>query len=146
MDPKRLRAADAKAPSISTFYGSYGPARPWLGKLAYALSRPMYRFRFARNHVYEAESDFARERMKSLQVRVARGETVYLAGLGIAGHNSGASLVEVSARHGIRLLSNDEEERFTAVKHCSDYPAQSIESLKRRLAGMNLTPRDLHAV
>jgi carbamoyltransferase len=106
----------------------------------------MYRFRFARSHVHEADSDFARERLQSLQARLARGETAFLAGLGIAGHNSGASLVEVSARHGIRLLSNDEEERFTAIKHCSSYPAASLESLRRRLAGMGLTPRDLHAV
>ncbi len=146
MDSWRLRAADAEAHPISTFYGSYGPAHPWLGKLAFALSRPLYRFQFARSHVHDAESDFARERLQSLQARLARGETVYLAGLGVAGHNSGASLVEISARHGVRLLSNDEEERFTAVKHCSSYPVHSLESLRRRLTAMGLAPRDLHAV
>ena len=84
--------------------------------------------------------------MQSLRVRLARGETVYLAGLGVAGHNSGAALVEVSARGGIRPLSNDEEERFTGIKHCSSYPARSLESLKERLAERGLEPRDLHAV
>ena len=77
---------------------------------------------------------------------MARGETSYLAGLGIAGHNSGAALVEVSARHGVRLLGNDEEERFIGVKHFGGYPTQSIESLKQRLASMGLEPRNLHAV
>ena len=74
------------------------------------------------------------------------GKRAYLAGLGIAGHNSGAALVEVSERDGVRLLSNDEEERFTGVKHFGGYPEQSIESLKQRLASMGLGPRDLHAV
>ncbi len=96
--------------------------------------------------MHEVDSPFARERMESLRARLARGETSYLAGLGIAGHNSGAALVEVSARHGVRLLANDEEERFTGVKHFGGYPAQSIESLKQRLARMGLEPRDLHAV
>jgi carbamoyltransferase len=131
---------------MSTTYGRYGPAHPWLGKLAFAAARPLCRFRFARSHVHESDSPFARERMQSLRDRLARGETAYLAGLGIAGHDSGAALVEVSARHGVRLLSNDEEERFTGVKHFGGYPEQSIESLKQRLASMGLGPRDLHAV
>jgi carbamoyltransferase len=54
--------------------------------------------------------------------------------------------VKVSARDGIRLLSNDEEERFAAVKHFSGYPAHSLASLRERLNAMGLAPRDLHAV
>ena len=38
---------------------------------------------------------------ESLRSKLARGETAYLAGLGIAGHNSGAALVEVSEQHGV---------------------------------------------
>jgi carbamoyltransferase len=131
---------------MSTVYGKYGPALPWLGKLASAAAHPVCRILFARNHVHEPDSAFARERMESLRAKLARGETTYLAGLGIAGHNSGAALVEVSERDGVRLLSNDEEERFTGVKHFGGYPEQSIESLKLRLASMGLGPRDLHAV
>jgi carbamoyltransferase len=131
---------------MSTIFGKYGPAHPRLGRAAFAAARPLCRFRFARKHVHEADSPFARERIESLRSRLARGETAYLAGLGVAGHNSGASLVEVSARDGVRLLSNDEEERFTGVKHFGGYPAQSIESLKQRLASIGLEPRDLHAV
>ena len=131
---------------MSTIYGRYGAAHPWFGKLAFAAARPLLRFHYARSHVHEADSPFARERMESLRARLARGETAYLAGLGVAGHNSGAALIEVSARHGVRLLSNDEEERFTGVKHFDGYPAQSIESLKQRLASLGLEPRDLHAV
>ncbi|HEV8068362.1 MAG TPA: carbamoyltransferase N-terminal domain-containing protein, partial [Planctomycetaceae bacterium] len=131
---------------MSTVYGKHGPAHPWLGKLASAAAHPVCRILFARSHVHEPDSPFARERMESLRARLARGETTYLAGLGIAGHNSGAALVEISERYGVRLLSNDEEERFTGVKHFGGYPEQSIESLKQRLASMGLGPRDLHAV
>jgi carbamoyltransferase len=131
---------------MSTVYGKFGPAHAWLGKLAYAAALPVCKIRFARHHVHEAESPASRELMESLRVRLTRGETTYLAGLGIAGHNSGAALVEVSARHGVRLLANDEEERFTGVKHCGGYPEHSIESLKQRLSSMGLEPRDLHAV
>src|SRR5579862_2104265 len=131
---------------MSNIYGKYGPLHPWLGKLAFAAAHPVWRNRYARRHVHEADSPFARDVLESLRARLARGETAYLAGLGIAGHNSGAALVEVSARGGVRLLSNDEEERFTGVKHYSSYPAQSLESLKQRLAKLGLAPRDLHAV
>jgi carbamoyltransferase len=84
--------------------------------------------------------------LTSLRTRIARGETVYLAGLGVAGHNSGAALIEVSDENGIRLISNDEEERFTGIKHCAHYPHHSVESLKQRLALMGKTPADLHAL
>src|SRR5579862_9061356 len=131
---------------MSNIYGKYGPLHPWLGKLAFAAAHPVWRNRYARRHVHEADSPFARDVLESLRARLARGETAYLAGLGIAGHNSGAALVEVSARDGVRLLANDEEERFTGLKHFGGYPAHSIDSLKERLSSMGLEPRDLHAV
>jgi carbamoyltransferase len=80
-----------------------------------------------------------------MRLKLARGETVYLAGLVTAGHNSGVGLIEVTAAHGIRLLANDEEERFTGIKHFDGYPEQSVVQLKRRLEQLGLTPRDIHA-
>lgn len=82
----------------------------------------------------------------ALRASLARGETAYLAGIGVSGHNSGAALIEVSEHRGIRLISNDEEERFTGIKHCSVYPTESLEMLKRRLCRLGKTPADLHAV
>jgi carbamoyltransferase len=81
-----------------------------------------------------------------LRSRLARGESVYLAGVGASGHNSGAALVEVSEKRGISLIANDEEERFTGIKHCGLYPLHSLELLKRRLNNIGKTPADLHAV
>ena len=81
-----------------------------------------------------------------MRERLARGETVYLAGLGVAGHNSGAALLEVTANNGMRLLSNDEEERFSGIKHHATYPTHSIDCLRQRLSDLGLSPGDLHAV
>ncbi len=144
--PAYGRAQHQQRLTISTTYGRYGPAYSQLGRLISAASRPLFRSSFARSHVHEADSRFAIAQSELLRAKLARGETAYLAGLGIAGHNSGAALIEVSARDGVRLLSNDEEERFTGIKHYAAYPTLSIDSLQKRLAGIGLTPRDLDAV
>jgi carbamoyltransferase len=131
---------------ISTIFGRIGPAHPWLGKFVYAASRFWYRIKYARKQIFDPDSRFARERVESMRRRLARGETVYLAGLGVAGHNSGAALVEVTAKNGIRLLSNDEEERFSGIKHHATYPTHSVDCLLQRLSNLGLAPGDLHAV
>jgi carbamoyltransferase len=127
-------------------YGTFGPAHARLGRLIYGLARRWYRWKYARHQIWESDSRFANERIAALKFRLARGETVHLAGVGVAGHNSGAALVEVSAKHGIKLISNDEEERFTAIKHCDLYPIHSLDVLTRRLSNIGKTPADLHAV
>jgi carbamoyltransferase len=132
--------------SITSIYGYFGPAHPRLGKFFYTASRFWYRAKFAFQHVFDPDSHFARERIESMRARLDRGETVYLAGLGVAGHNSGAALLEVTAKNGIRLLSNDEEERFSGIKHFAEYPTHSLDCLRQRLADLGLTPSDLHAV
>lgn len=60
-------------------------------------------------------------------------------------HNSGVSLVEVSPERGIRILSNDEEERFTAIKHCDKFPKDSLLALEQRLREIERTPADVDA-
>jgi carbamoyltransferase len=63
-------------------------------------------------------SVFSDERLARVREKLARGETVFLAGLGLAGtHNAGAALVEVTQAHGPRLIVNNEEERFSGNKH-----------------------------
>jgi len=77
--------------------------------------------------------------------KLARGETVYVVGMVTSGHNCGIGLIEASAANGIRLLANDEEERFTGVKHFDGYPEHCVALLKRRLEERGLTPSDIHA-
>lgn len=43
---------------------------------------------------------------------------------------AGVALVEVSKAHGMRVVANLEEERFTGKKHCPDHPIQSLREVR----------------
>ncbi|MSR56625.1 MAG: carbamoyltransferase [Planctomycetaceae bacterium] len=96
--------------------------------------------------MYAPESAEARQSIDDLRKKLARGETAYVVGIGPAGHNSGVALIEVSAANGMRLISNDEEERFSGIKHDSRFPESAIAMLRSRLDERGLTYRDLHAI
>ena len=91
-------------------------------------------------------SDFANDRLARVREKLGRGETVYLAGLGLAGtHNSGAALVEVTQTNGPRLIVNNEEERFSGHKHTTEYPAASLDEMVATLRGMGRDVGDIDA-
>jgi len=91
-------------------------------------------------------SAFARRRLAEARERLARGETLYLAGLGLPGtHNSGVALVEVTQKNGPRLILNNEEERFSGNKHTTEYPAKSIDAMLAALRGMGRDVGDIFA-
>ena len=115
---------------MSRTFGKYGARWPRLGIAVNRILGPYYRFKFARKRVYRSDSRFAQERLDAMRKKLSRGETVYLAGLGPAGHNSGTALLEASTEGGLRLISNDEEERYAGVKHYSKYPAQTVDVLR----------------
>lgn len=123
----------------------FGPRWPRLGKAVQRLMRPLLRMSFEKKLMYGPESHYATKLRESATEKLQRGETLYLVGLNIVGHNTGVSLVEVSPTDGVRLICNDEEERFVATKHYDKYPSHSVELLKRRLADRGLTARDVHA-
>ncbi len=78
--------------------------------------------------------------------KAARGDTVYLAGLGAPGtHNSGVALVEVTLAHGPRLIVNNEEERFSGNKHTTEYPRASIDAMVAALRGIGRDIGDIDA-
>ena len=94
----------------------------------------------------ELGSDFAKERLSRVRGKLDRGETVFLAGIGLPGtHNAGVALVEVTKAHGPRLIVNNEEERFSGNKHTTEYPAQSIEAMVATLRGMGRDVGDIDA-
>ena len=130
---------------MSKVFGKYGPAFPRLGKLAHTLMKPLADWLFVVKVVYAENSRYTRKQLAAMTDKLSRGETVYLVGTCPSGHNSGVALIEVSAEHGIRLLSNDEEERFVGIKHFGGYPHESVEALKKRMADLGITPRDIHA-
>ena len=91
-------------------------------------------------------SAFANQRIAEARERLARGERLYLAGFGPPGtHNSGVALVEVTQAAGPRLILNNEEERFSANKHTSEYPRKSIDAMAAALRGMGRNVADVFA-
>jgi carbamoyltransferase len=130
---------------MSRVFGEFGPAHPCLGKWVFKAVQPLTTRFFAKRNFYRSNSRYARERIASMQEKLQRNQRVYLLGIGPAGHNSGVALIEASLKHGIRLICNDEEERYTGIKHYSGYPEQSVESLRSRLSDMGLRRGDIHA-
>ena len=115
-----------------------GPRHPWLGAAGFRLALPLLERFYRRRHIFRSTSAFARERISAIKAKIERGEPAYLAGVSAAGtHNSGIALVEVT-RNGPRLIFNNEEERFSAVKHTNAYPEQSIEDMQADMARMGL--------
>jgi carbamoyltransferase len=91
-------------------------------------------------------SAFAERRIAEAREKLARGETLYLAGLGAPGtHNSGVALVEVTQALGPRLILNNEEERFSGNKHTSEYPQKSIDAMVAALRDMSRDIEDIFA-
>jgi carbamoyltransferase len=66
-------------------------------------------------------------------------------GIGFGFHNSGVALVRVSSQGEVELICNEEEERYTGVKHCSAYPVHSIEAVRLRMEELDVKPADLAA-
>src|ERR1035441_4790786 len=105
-----------------------GPSHPWLGAAGFHLALPLLEFYYRKLAIHRSESRFTRERVLAIKDKIERGQTVYLAGISAVGiHNSGVALIEVT-RNGPRLLFNNEEERFSAVKHTNKFPQMSIRS------------------
>jgi carbamoyltransferase len=116
-----------------------GPRHPWLGAAGFHIALTVLDQYFRRLHLHRADCAFARARIKTIADKIARGETAYLAGVSAAGtHNSGVALVEVTRAGGPRLIVNNEEERFSAVKHTNDYPRLSIDAMSQALARLGL--------
>lgn len=92
------------------------------------------------------DSHFTVRRISELRAKLARGETVLLAGLGLPGtHNSGVALVEVTQAHGPRLIVNNEEERFSGDKHTTQYPRAALDAMRVTLQAKGRDVTDIDA-
>jgi carbamoyltransferase len=123
----------------------YGRKFPWLRAASYHLTRPLIRGYARRKGLYDGQNPYAQERAQALRARLERGETCHVIGLGIAGHNSGTALVEVSKRDGVRIIGNHEEERYAQVKHCKLLPEFSLDVVTRQVEACGLRMSDVHA-
>jgi carbamoyltransferase len=126
--------------------GRYIPAHPHAGKLVESLSRPLVRAVGATLKFYDNTSRYAELKGQEMRDRLSRGESVYLLGVGPSGHNSTAALVEVSTKNGILPIRNNEEERFTGVRHEDRFPENSLKEIFELLEKMDVNPTDILAV
>jgi carbamoyltransferase len=123
-----------------------GPRHPRLAAAGFRLARWLARRTMARAGFHQLGSDFANDRLAHVREKLHRGETVFLAGLGLPGtHNSGVALVEVTHADGPRLIANNEEERFSGNKHTTEYPRTSIDAMVATLRGMGRDVGDIDA-
>src|SRR6202451_2209951 len=123
-----------------------GPRYRRLGEAGFRIAHWLAARSFAAAGFHQLGSDFADAAIARVREKLARGETVYLAGLGPPGtHNSGVALVEVTQANGPRLIVNNEEERFSGNKHTTEYPRASIDAMIATLRGMRRGVDDISA-
>jgi carbamoyltransferase len=123
-----------------------GPRHPRLGAIGSRAARWLATRLMGAAGFHQLGSDLANARIAYVREKLARGETVYLAGLGLPGtHNSGVALVEVTQANGPRLIVNNEEERFSGNKHTTEYPDASIDAMVSTLRGMGRNIDDIAA-
>lgn len=142
------RDVDASAPKWPQGRGvaRTGPSNPRLAAAGFRLLRPFFEWFYARKRIYRSTSRFATARLNAIRAELDRGETIYLAGIGPAGlHNSGVALIEVSLRHGPRIVCNNEEERFSGTKHSTDFPRHALASLKSTMDRIGIGPERIAA-
>src|SRR5258708_5854688 len=114
-----------------------GPRHPRLGAAGFRMARWLAARTMASAGFHQLGSKHADTRIAQAREKLARGETLYLAGLGLPGtHNWGVALVEITQADGPRLILNNEEERFSGNKHTTEYPAKSIDAMLTALRGM----------
>ncbi|CAN7283206.1 carbamoyltransferase [Bradyrhizobium sp. LjRoot220] len=123
-----------------------GPRHPKLAAAGFRAARWLAAKTFGAAGFHQLGSKFADARIAQVRDKLARGETVYLAGLGAPGtHNSGVALVEVTQAHGPRLILNNEEERFSGNKHTTEYPRASVDAMVATLRGIGRDIGDVDA-
>jgi carbamoyltransferase len=123
-----------------------GPRHPKLGEAAFHVARWIAARTMGPAGFHHLGSAFADQRIAETREKLARGDTLYLAGIGLPGmHNSGVALVEVTQAHGPRLILNNEEERFSGNKHTTEYPQRSIDAMVATLRGRGRDISDIDA-
>ena len=109
----------------------FGPRHPQLARFGLRVSLPVIERLFRQRRIHRFDGRFATERSRELIAKIGRGEKAYIAGIGIGEfHNTGVALIEVSPKTGMRIICNNEEERFTGRKHTNRHPTASPEELR----------------
>jgi len=131
---------------MAKVYGTFGPTFNTVPSMVEAILKPVFKVIGQWKNCYQFDSHYADQLSQSFRNRIANGEAVYLLGLSPSSHNTGAALVKCSTVGGIEVISNDEEERFTGIKHCENFPIESLKEISKRLQAMDLSFADIHGV
>ncbi len=124
----------------------FAPLHPRLARLGFRAAMPLAKLFFQHKNIHRPDSPFAAGRARELAARLARGETCHLVGLSIGGfHNTGAALIEATPAGGLRIICNNEEERFSGQKHSNAYPRRSLEALKGIIDDLGISPERIVA-
>ena len=129
---------------MSIAFGAYGPSHPHLGLLGYHLGRCLKGL-WPSPKFHRAPDTYARQQAAQMQSKLKAGGRVYLLGIGPGGHNTGIALVEASLDRGVRLICNNEEERFSGIKHDTHYPQLAIDALLLQMQAEGIAPTEIHA-
>jgi len=123
-----------------------GPRHPRAGSAAFRIALPVLEWLAARRDMYRLSSAFAKQRLDVVRGKLDRGGTVHLVGIGLPGtHNSGVALVEVTRCNGPRVICNNEQERYSGIKHSTEYPRLAIDDLLRIMRRIGIGPADIDA-
>ncbi len=124
----------------------FAPLHPRLAGLGFRAAMPLAKLFFQHKNIHRPDSPFATERAQDFAARLARGETCHLVGLSIGGfHNTGAALIEATPAGGLRIICNNEEERFSGRKHSNAYPRRSLEALRETIDDLGIDPERIVA-
>lgn len=116
-----------------------GPRHPWLAAAGFRILSPLIEWFYTHQGYFHPTSKFATDRIRAVRAKLERGETVYLAGIGVSGnHNSGVALIEVTRAGGAKILYNNEEERFSGKKHSTEYPRGALDNLLETMKRMGI--------
>jgi carbamoyltransferase len=130
----------------TTAAGRAGPRHPLLGSIGFRATLPIAEYLFRKKHIHRATSQHAAAQQRELARKLAGGEKAYLIGINIGGfHNTGVALVEVTREGGPRIICNNEEERFSGLKHTNVYPRASLEALAETMDRLDIRAADVVA-
>jgi carbamoyltransferase len=126
-------------------WARWGPKRPRLATLGSGLSRWALDPIYTRLGFPQLSSSSGRAALAAVRQVLAEEQEVYVLGVGAGVHNAGAALVRVSAQGAVELVCNEEEERYTGIKHCTSYPEHSIAAIARRMGELGIGVEKLAA-
>lgn len=132
--------------SNSSHIGRFRPLFPNSGRIAEAVIYFFIKKIGKALKFYTTDSHYYQKMGRSFTEKLEKGETVYVLGITPSGHNSAASLVEVSLTDGIKVLCNNEEERYSGIKNDGQFPKHSLDDIFQIMETMGLSPGDIFMV